>query len=436
MTSNAPTERLALEGLRVLDVTQVWAGPTCTKILADMGAQVIKVESAKRTDSSRGDALGTAGIYPDGEPGERPWNRAGLHNDRNRSKVSVCLDLTHPKGVETFKRLVAQCDVVTESFRNGVMDRFGLGYEALKAVKPDIIMVSLSSQGGTGPERSYGSYGATLEQTAGIASLTGYLGGSPTTSGTFFPDPVVAMLGIGTILAAVRQQRLTGRGTYIDLSQREVTTSILGEMIMDYTMNGRTWGPMGNRHPVYAPQGVYLCAGDDAWIAITVRSDAEWAALARAIGRDDLATAEEFATAAARRQRHDEVDSIITQWTQMRPVREVMELLQSARVPAGIAERGSEILADPHLNARNFWETVDDPEGGRHTYLSRPFKFSKTPAATRRHAPLLGEHTDQILRDVAGLTDAEIKELDTLGVTANDPRAALQQDDDPPLRRQ
>lgn len=428
--------RLALEGLRILDVTQVWAGPTCTKILGDMGAQVIKVESAKRTDSSRGDALGTAGMYPDNEPGEHPWNRAGLHNDRNRSKMSVCLDLTHPKGVETFKRLVAESDVVTESFRNGVMERFGLGYEALKAVKPDLIMVSLSSQGGTGPERSYGSYGATLEQTAGIASVTGYLGGTPTTSGTFFPDPVVAILGIGTILAAVRQQRLTGQGTYIDLSQREVTTSILGEMVMDYTMNGRTWSPMGNRHIVHAPQGVYPCAGDDAWIAITVRSDDEWIALARTIGRDDLAASEEYATVVGRRAHHDEIDATIARWTQSRAARDVMEQLQAAGVPAGIAQRGSEILVDPHLNERGFWEVVDDPEGGRHTYLSRPFQFSKTPGETRSHAPLLGEHTTQVLRDVAGLNDEEIAELDRLGVTANDPLEILQQDDDPPIRVQ
>lgn len=421
--------RTALDGLRILDVTQVWAGPTCTKLLGDMGAEVIKVESAKRMDSSRGDPRGAGGMfYPDGTPGERPWNRMGLHNDRNRSKSSVCLDLTDPRGVEAFKKLAANCDVVTESFRQSVMDRFGLGYEALRQVKADIIMVSLSSQGATGPERAYGSYGATLEQTAGIASVTGYLGGSPTTSGTFFPDPVVALLAVGTILAAVRQQRTTGRGTYIDLSQREVTTSILGEMVMDYTMNQRTWAPMGNRHMAYAPQGVYPCAGDDAWVAITVRSDAEWGALARLIGRADLAEHEDYVSAVGRRARHDEVDALIALWTQERSAVQAMEALQSAGIPAGVAERGSELLSDRHLNARGFWETVEDPEGGTHRYLSRPFKFSRTPAETRRHAPLLGEDTARILRDVAGLTDEEVEELAQQGVTSNDPLSVLQED--------
>jgi benzylsuccinate CoA-transferase BbsF subunit len=252
--------RMALDGLRILDVTHVWAGPLCCRMLADMGADVIKVESARRMDTGRGEANprgGPGSTCPDGVPGERPWNRAAHVNDRNRTKRDVCLDLTHPHGVEAFKRVVKHCDVVVESFRSGVMDRFGLGYRHLTEIKPDIIMVSLSSQGSTGPERHYGSFGATLEQTGGIASITGYLGGDPTTSGTFFPDPVVAVLAVGTILAAVRQRQRTGRGTYVDASQREATTMLIGDVVMDYTMNGRRHGPIGNRDHLYAPQGVY-----------------------------------------------------------------------------------------------------------------------------------------------------------------------------------
>jgi benzylsuccinate CoA-transferase BbsF subunit len=414
---------MPLKGLRILDVTQVWAGPSCTKLLADMGAEVIKVESAKRMDVVRGEISPRpgAGMYPDGEPGERPWNRAGLFNDRNRNKLGICLDLTHPLGVRAFQRLAARSDVVAESFRAGVMERFGLGYEDLVKVRPDIIMVSLSSQGATGPERTYGSFGATLEQTAGIASMTGYLGGAPTTSGTFFPDPVVAMMSVGLVLAAIEQRRRTGEGTYVDLSQREATTSIIGEMVMDYTMNGRVWQPPGNRHPVYAPQGVYRCAGDDMWIAITVRSDSEWRALAQAMGHPELGDDPCFADVLGRHERHDEVDAMIGRWTADRDAFELMELLQGAGVVAGVAEQGHQLLQDRHLAARGFWEPVEHPEAGRHPYAGRPFRLSKAPAARQTPAPLLGQHTEQVLREVAGMSDDEIRELAELGVISNDP---------------
>ena len=418
---------MALEGLRILDLTHVWAGPTCNKLLGDMGAEVIKVESAKRMDTVRGEANPAAvggGFYPDGITGKRPWNRTGHFNDRNRSKVGICLDLTHPKGIEAVKRLVAVSDVVAESFRVGVMDRFGLSYEELKKVKSDIIMISLYSQGATGPEKTYGSFGATLEQTAGVASFTGYIGGHPTTSGTFFPDPVVALLGAGTILAAVRHRNRTGQGMYIDLSQRETTTNVVGEAIMDYTMNGRIWEPMGNRHLVYAPQGVYRCSGDDMWVAITVRSDADWANLCVLMGNPELAMDERFGDVISRRHHQDELDGIVTAWTQPQDAYEVMHKLQKSGVPAGVAQKGSQILADPHFAARGFWEVVSHPEAGTHPYLSRPFKHSKTPGSSRMHAPLLGQHTEQVLRDIGGFSEEEIKELAELGITSNIPPGA------------
>jgi benzylsuccinate CoA-transferase BbsF subunit len=416
---------MALEGLRILDATQVWAGPTCTKILGDMGAEVIKIESARRMDIARGDIdprVG-AGIYPDGEPGEEPWNRSGLYNDRNRSKLSACLDLTHPKGVATFKLLAAKSDVVIESFRSGVMERFGLTYADLKQVRNDIIMVSLSSQGGTGPERAYGSFGATLEQTAGIASITGYLGGDPTTSGTFLPDPMVSFLSVGVVLAAIEQRRRTGEGVYIDLSQREVTTSMVGEMVMDYTMNERTGIPTGNRDAVHAPQGVYPCAGDDSWIAITVRSDAEWSSFADLIGITDDAQREQFTGVIERHNHHGELDQLIADWTRPRDAFDVMKILQRAGIAAGVSLRGDQLLQDPHLAERGFWENVEHPQAGTHPHLSRPFKLSKQPGSTRMHAPLLGQHTEQVLREIAGLSAAEISELKELGVTSNDPTA-------------
>ena len=414
----------ALEGIRILDLTQVWAGPTCTKILGDMGAEVIKVESARRMDIARSEVSprpGT-GLYPNNEPGELPWNRAGRFADRNRSKLSACLDLTHERGVDAFKRIAANSDVVIENYRQGVMDRFGLGFEQLKEARSDIVMVSLSSQGTTGPERSYGSFGVTLEQTAGTASITGYAGGDPMTSGVLFPDPVVAVVAIGFILSALRQRRETGEGCYVDLSQREMTTSIIGEMVMDYTMNGRKWKPIGNRHPVFAPQGVYRCDGHDAWIAITVRSDEEWSALARTIGQPELATDPRFASQDARADNHDQLDLLISAWTESRSPFEVMTTLQAVGVPAGVAETGEQLLEDPHLVSRDFWELSGLPDQEQLPYLSRPFKFSLTPGSTRMPAPPLGQETEQVLRDVAGMTEDDLRELVELGVTSNDPR--------------
>lgn len=415
---------LPLEGIRILDPSQVWAGPTCTKILGDLGADVIKVESARRMDIARGDARAVAGgmgFYPENELGPDPWNREGKYADRNRSKRSICLDLTHPRGVDAFKRIAAQSDIVIENYRQGVMDRFGLGYKDLRQVRPDIIMLTMASQGATGPEAAYGSFGVTLEQTAGVASVTGYLGGDPSTSGVLFPDPLVAVVSVGLVLAALRQRRQTGEGVYIDLSQREMTTAILGDMVMDYTMNGRTWAPLGNRHRTFAPQGVYPCRGSDIWLAVSVEADRDWVALAQTMGHPELADDPRYATVPGRRKHHDELDALITTWTSGRDAFIAMSTLQAAGVPAGVVENGEHLVSDPQLVARGFWEYSGHTLAETRPYLSRSFKFSKTPGSTRFPAPLLGEHTTEVLRDVAGMSDAEIAELDELGVTENDP---------------
>ena len=416
----------ALDGLRVVDLSQVWAGPLALKLLGDMGADVIKIEPGRRTDSARGspDPKASTAIYPDDEPGPRPWNRAGLFNDRNRSKRGICLDLTMPEGIVTLKRLVAVSDVVAESYRFGVLERLGAGYEALRAVKPDIVYVSFSSQGSVGPEREYGSYGAIVEQTAGIASITGYRGGPPTSSGTFFPDPVVTMLGVGAVLATVRQRDRSGEGMFVDLSQREITTSIVPELLMDFTMNGRSSGPEGNRHPVYAPQGVYPSVGEDAWVAISVRSDAEWCALAELLGGPELVADERFTTLLARRDHHEQADGLIAAWTGQRTPEAAARQLQALGIAAGAVHRGDALIDDPQLRARGFWEPVEHPEAGRIPHLSRPFKHSRSPGSTRLPAPLLGQHTHEVLRDVVGMSEEEIAELDALGVTHNVPDGA------------
>jgi benzylsuccinate CoA-transferase BbsF subunit len=225
-------------------------------------------------------------------------------------------------------------------------------------------------------------------------------------------------------MAALRHRNRTGEGTYIDLSQRETTTSIIGEAIMDYTMNGRLWEPIGNRHRVYAPQGVYPCQGDDMWLAITIRSDDEWRALCDAMGKVGLAHDTRYADLLGRRSHHDELDLIIQSWTEKLDAFAAMHLLQKAGIAAGVALKGNQLLGDPHLNAREFWEEVRHPEAGTHRHLSRPFKHSKTPGSSRMPAPLLGQHTEYVLRDIAGLSEEEIRELAEIGVTSNLPRGA------------
>jgi crotonobetainyl-CoA:carnitine CoA-transferase CaiB-like acyl-CoA transferase len=419
--------QLALEGLRILDLTQVAVGPYATLLLGFMGAEVIKVESCSRMDISRGAARPTSqgeGLYPGGDPGERPWNRAGHYVHRNGNKRSLTLDLATPRGKALLLQLATICDVLIENFRASVMDRLGLGYEALAHANPRLIYVKISSQGATGPERDYGSLGSTLEQTAGLASITGYEDGRPLMTNETYPDPVVGILAVGVLMAALRQRRQTGRGTFIDLSQREVTVAMLGEYVVDYSITGRVPGPLGNRHPHLVPQGVYPCQGDDMWVAISVGSDDEWRGLCRAIGQPTLAQDPRFATVLARRHHQAELDQILAAWTQEREHYQAMHLLQAHSVPAGAVLKGGETLVDPHLTARGFWDVVNHPEAGTYTQVSTPWQLSKSPRRPTTPSPSLGEHNSYVLGDLLGLSQPEIAALEAQGIIGTRPIGA------------
>jgi len=419
--------KLALEGLRILDLTQVAVGPYATLLLGFMGAEVIKVESCSRLDISRGPARPTPqgdGLYPGGDPGERPWNRAGHYVHRNGNKRSLTLDLATARGKELLLQLVTVCDVLIENFRASVMDRLGLGYEVVSQVNPQLIYVKISSQGATGPEKDYGSLGSTLEQTAGLASVTGYEDGIPLMTNETFPDPVVGILAVGALMAALRRRRQTGQGTLVDLSQREVTIAMLGEYVLDYSVTGRVPGPMGNRHPHMVPQGVYPCQGDDMWVAISVGSDAEWHGLCRAIGQPDLAYDPRFATVLARREYQAELDRLLAAWTQERDHYQAMHLLQAHGVPAGAVLKGGETLVDPHLAARGFWDVVNHPEAGTYTQVSTPWRLSKSPRRPTTPSPSLGEHNRDVLGDLLGLSGQEIAALEAQGIIGTRPIGA------------
>ncbi|MGE0540581.1 MAG: CaiB/BaiF CoA transferase family protein [Dehalococcoidia bacterium] len=418
-------DRLPLRGVRVLDLGMFQSAPYCGRLLGDMGAEVIKVESRRRPDPLR---VQGRGLFPGGEPGEHPWNRSGMINDRNRSKLGLTLDLTTEAGRQQFCDLVKISDVVIENFSSRVMSGFGLDYPALSALNPGIVMMSIGSQGRDGPEKDYVSYGTTLEQTGGLISISGFPDNAPGFSGVAYPDSLAGLFCAGLVIAALRQRSGCGRGTHIDVSQRELTTTIIGEAVMEYTLNGSLPGPDGNRDANWAPQGAYRCAGDDRWVAIAVTTDDQWRSLCRVIGHSELAEDQRFATAADRRHHHDELDARITSWTIERDHYDVMHALQAVGVPAAPVLAIDELFADPHLAARGFWEQTVDTEAGCHRYPSRPWKLSHTPLVTRRPAPLLGEHNEQILRNHLGLDTAAITALRDQGVIGTEPLSLVQGD--------
>jgi crotonobetainyl-CoA:carnitine CoA-transferase CaiB-like acyl-CoA transferase len=417
----------ALAGLRILDLTQIAAGPYATLLLGFMGAEIIKVESCARMDINRGQARPapeTYRMYPQGIPGERPWNRAAHHIHRNGNKRSLTLDLASPRGKELFLTLAAISDALIENYRASVMDRLGLGYAVLAAVNPRLVYVKISSQGATGPEKDYGSLGSTLEQTAGLASITGYGDGRPLMTNETYPDPVVGILAVGALMAALRRRRQTGHGTFVDLSQREVAVSLLGEMVVDRSLSGRVAAPIGNGHPLMAPHGVYPCRGDDAWVALAVGSDAEWRGLCQAIGRPELAADSRFATVSGRRRHQAALDAIVAAWTREREHYQAMHTLQAHGVPAGAVLKAGEVLADPHLAARNFWDVVDHPEVGPYRQVTTPWRLSKNPRQATSPAPGLGEHNRYVLGELLGLSAEEIAALEAQGIIGMRPTGA------------
>ena len=417
----------ALEGLRILDMTQVAVGPYATMLLGFMGAEVIKVESCSRMDISRGQARptsGSAALYPQGDIGERPWDRTGHYIHRNGNKLSLTLDLATPRGKELLLQLAAKCDVLVENYRASVMDRLGLGYGTISRVNPRLIYIKISSQGATGPEKDYGSLGSTLEQTAGLASITGYEDGIPLMTNETFPDPVVGMLAVGALMAALRQRRQTGRGTLIDLAQREVTAAMLGEHILAHSVTGNVPGPMGNRHTHMAPQGVYPCRGEDMWVAISVANDTQWHALCQAIGQPQLAQDIRFATLPSRHEHADDIDAILSAWTCERDHDRVMHLLQAHGVPAGAVLKGGETIADPHLHDRGFWDEVHHPESGPYQQVTTPWQLSQSPRRTTAPAPSLGEHNTYVLGEILGLSEQDMAALAQAGIIGTRPTGA------------
>lgn len=396
-----------LAGVRVTDFTWAWAGPHGTLLLAMLGAEVIKIESRTRLDHSRMRSLMSGAVQ--GGPDHSP-----LFNDLNLNKLSLTLNLRKPEAREVVKRLVAQSDVVTQNMRPGVLARLGIGYEQLSAVKPDIIMLSSSAVGATGPEATYSGYAPTFASLGGAAALTGYPEGTP------FPLSGSVDLRVGTtaafaVLAALYHRNRTGEGQNIDLSSTEVMTAMMGEAFVGYSMTGRMPERMGNRHPSLAPHNCYRAAGEQQWVTIAVGSDPEWRALCRVI--DDPALEDEgFAEERRRWENQDRLDAVIERWTRVREPDAIVEALQRAGVASLRVRAGADIADDPQVRALGTMETVEHPLIGKRLVVGAPWTFEGNGVGIRSPAPLIGQHTGYVLGEILGLCEAEIAELRDDGV--------------------
>ena len=393
-----------LRGVRITEFTSAWAGPFATCLLGFLGAEIIKVESRKRIDHARLISFTTATGFSG--PDESP-----VFNSLNLNKNSVCLNLTQPKAVEIAKRLIEKSDVVLENMRPGVMTRLGLDYAVSREVKPDIIYLSSSACGQTGPHREHVGYAPHFAGAAGLSFVTGYPDWPPSLlSGSI--DLRSATTAAFAILAGLLCRQKTGEGQYIDLSSQEAIAMLNTNALMDYAMNRRVQMRKGNRDDRMAPHNCYRCRGDDNWISIAVASDQEWRALCNAMGKAELAHDERFSEAEIRWRNQDELDQIIGGWTENQDYCEVMHDLQRAGVAATPSLSNKALFHDPHIKERGIFVQVEHPVLKKDWVISPPWRLSETPASIRRHAPLLGEHNHQIFGRLLGMSREEIERLE------------------------
>lgn len=396
----------SLRGIRVADFSWAWAGPYATMLMALLGAEVIKIESLARLDHVRLRALGF-GLF-------RGADRSPFFNDLNLNKLSITLNLSQPEGVELAKKVVAISDVVVQNMRPGVMDRLGLGYDALSNVKPDIIYLSSSACGTTGPEKGYVGYAPTFGALGGAIYLNGYPDGPPQmTMGSI--DLRSAATAAFAILAALCYRQRTGQGQHIDLSSQETIATLVQDAIMDYTMNKRNQTRRGNQDDIMAPHNCYRC-GDGKWITIAVATEEEWKAFCQAIGDPEWTSDERFCDAYRRRKNQEELDERVQEWTMTHSAYEVMGLLQAAGVAAAPSLNSEGLHNDPHLRERSCFQEVDHPVMGKRVVVAPHWKFSHTPASICRPAPLLGEHNEYVFGELLGMSLAEMEELAQRGV--------------------
>jgi len=398
-------EDLPLTGIRVADFTRVHAGPSATQWLGVLGAEVLRLESRMRPDMLRPDrGRGRVEVNPD-------LDSSNSFLSLNCSKLSCTLNLTNPKAVELAKRIIAVCDGVFENYSPGVMARFGLDYPSVKRLKPDIIMLSCSGPGQTGPNRHEVAFAHTVQAFSGLCSITGYPGGAPTQIGPMWADVMAGQAAVFAFLTALYHRDETGEGQYIDLSMNETILSTMPEAILEFTLNGRNLAPMGNRDWSMAPHGCYRCQGEDCWVAIAVGTDEEWQALCRVMGNPAWCAEERFADQVSRWYHQDELDHHLEAWTQSYTREAAARLLQEAGVPAAISAGPADVFHDPHLRERQFFTPLEHPRVGKSEVGRVPYRPDGHFVSQYKPAPLIGQHNQYVFAELLGMPEGEIEAL-------------------------
>lgn len=393
----------ALEGVKILDFSWALIGPITTKYMADHGATIVRVESARAPDSIR-----IAAPYKDGVPG---LDRSGYFAHFNPNKYSMTLDLNNPSVLSIVEKLVEWAGVVVENFRPGVMEKWGLGYEDLKRMKPDIIMLRLSNRGQTGPSARHGTFAVALNGEAGFSHLTGWQDKPPLPLPVAYLDSVTPRFAAAALMAALLRHRRTGKGICLDISQLEVGAQFLSPLFLDFLVNGREAERAGNSEPCAAPHGVYRCKGDDEWCAIAVFTEAQWSGFGKALGYPSWSREDRFTTTLRRKKNESELNKLVEAFTMEHTADDVMKLLVQEGVPAGIVQSAERIYNDPQLKERHqFWK-MDHKVLGQFSHMGEAFILSKTPSEPSMPAPCLGEHTEHICREILKMSDEEFIDL-------------------------
>jgi len=401
--------REVFEGIKVVEFAAIAAGPLIGMHLAQHGATVVHVESYKRPDGFRQNYP----PYKDNKPG---LNRSGAFTICNNDKYGITLNLKAKGAVEVAKKLIAWADIVIENFTPGTMKKLGLGYEDMKEVNPDIILLSSCNQGQTGPHAFHPGFGSHLSSLCGFTYMTGYKDRLPCILYGPYVDHIGVGYGVIAAVAALEHRRRTGEGQYVDLAQYEVGIQFMIPALLEYRVNGRIIERDGNKHAFAAPHNTYPCRGEDRWCVIAVFSDEEWEKLARCMGREDLIDDPRFATILARKQNEEELDAIVAAWTAQFDAHELFVMLQERGVQAGVVQTMEDLFNDPQLKHRGFWAPTDHPEVGRVHAEGPPFLLSKTPFAVKKPAPCIGEHNELVYKEFLGFSAEEYDRLVREGV--------------------
>ena len=415
-------QRLPLEHIRATVLTQAWAGAFTTRLLADMGAEVIQIESLDRIDPWRGGyPPHTSGVYPGGDPGQRPFDRNASYNSVNTGKMGITLDLNDVAARSALFELVSISDIVAENFSARVLPNLGLEYPALREVNPTVVLLRMPAYGSSGPYSTYMGNGGTIEPMSGISSLLGYEDGPPITSGVMHTDPFSGAMATAALLIALHHRARTGEGQEIDLSQQETSIGLIADSVMRYSMNGSETPRKGNYTDAMAPHNNYPCMGDDSWVAIAVRSDSEWAALCELMECVELATDARFHNLESRLENVGQLDQLVSDWTKRHTADELTRLAQAKSIPCAPVYKSHELPSHPHLESRGFFQKVTHPDTGEYPYAGVSWRLSRTPGRLGGPAPRLGEHSRKVLEQFLGMESGKVDDLISRGVTGNTP---------------